>query len=66
MTFTDDEQMLALIYGNGTRTGLITALKNMRKVLQPDEKELCTMADSLIDKLCRTTDDDFVESSAFF
>ena len=38
MKLTKDERMLAVLYGDGTRIGLINALKKMRMVLQENEQ----------------------------
>ena len=59
-TFTFEETNLLCIYnGTGTRTGLISALAEMRGYLEPDEDELRELTDSAIAKLERMTDSDF-------
>ena len=40
MKLTKDEEMLVLLYGDGTREGLQKALMEMQKTLQADETEL--------------------------
>ena len=47
MKLTKDEQMLVLLYGDGTKSGLEKALIDMRETLQPDEAELIKMTDWL-------------------
>lgn len=59
MKLTKDEKMMALLYGDGTRTGLIKALREMRSVLQEDEQELKTMTDGFLSKLKHMTDSEF-------
>ena len=44
MKLTKDERMLAVLYGDGTRCGLINALEKMRMVLQEDEKAYASEA----------------------
>ena len=61
MKLTKDEQMMTLLYGDGTRTGLINALKAMRSALQEDERELMGMTDGFLSKLERMTDSEFRE-----
>lgn len=62
MKLTKDEEMLALLYGDGSRTGLIAALKNMRKALQRDERDLLRMTDGFLQKLSGMTDEEFKEA----
>ena len=64
MKLTKDERMMALLYGDGTRTGLIRELEKMRPVLQPDEEELRDMTDRLLSKLSRMTDSEFEKAVA--
>ena len=59
MNLTDDEQMLVILYGDGTRQGLLDALTAMRAQLMPDEAELEEMSASLIRKVSIMTDEDF-------
>ena len=66
--FTFEEQNLLCIYngsGGGTRTGVITALTEMRGYLEPDEDELRTLTDSALAKLGRMTDADFAALDLF-
>ena len=59
-TFTFEETNLLCIYnGNGTRTGVIAALTQMRGYLEPDENELRELTDSALTKLERMSDADF-------
>jgi hypothetical protein len=48
MKLTKDEEMLVLLYGDGTREGLQKALMEMQKTLQADETELREMTDSFL------------------
>lgn len=61
MRLTRDEQMLALLYGDGTKAGLEKALMDMRKTLQMDEAELMNMTDQLLKKLQEMTEGSFRE-----
>ena len=61
MRLTRDEQMLALLYGDGTKAGLEKVLMNMRKTLQMDEAELMNMTDQLLKKLRGMTERSFRE-----
>lgn len=56
--FTFDEINLMCIYNTGTRAGLMQALTDMRKYLEPDETEL---RDSTLHKLGGITDKQFAE-----
>ena len=58
----NSEEMLALLYGDGTRPGLVRALTDMRKALQEDEKELRGMTDGLLRKLGGMTDEEYEEA----
>jgi len=62
MKLTKDEEMLALLYGDGSRIGLIAALKDMRKALQRDERDLLRMTDGFLQKLSGMTDEEFKEA----
>ena len=57
--FTFDEINLMCIYNTGTRTGLMQALTDMRKHLEPDETELRELTDSTLRKLGSITDEQF-------
>ena len=59
MKLTKDEQMLVLLYGDGTKAGLEKALTDMRETLQPDEAELMKMTDRLLKKLWHMTEPTF-------
>ena len=59
MKLTKDEQMLVLLYGDGTKSGLEKALIDMRETLQPDEAELMKMTDRLLKKLWHMTEPTF-------
>jgi len=59
MTFDHDEVMLIMLYGNGTRLGLVQNLRLMQCYLQPDETALRKLSNMVIEKLLRMTDNDF-------
>ena len=61
MTLTKDEHMLSLLYGDGTREGLVRALEEMKAALEPDEEELLSMTETLLGKLKSMTDARFQE-----
>lgn len=61
MNFTHDEINLMAIYNPGTRQGLIAELTAMRKYLEPDEAELLELTDSVLAKLSRMTDKEFLQ-----
>ena len=63
MKLTKDERVLVVLYGDGTRCGLINALEKMRMVLQEDELELRQMTDGFLLKLENMTDDEFGEAA---
>lgn len=60
-TFTFEETNLLCIYNTGSRTGLIEALTDMRQELAPDEHQLRSLTDSVLDKLQNMTDDQFAQ-----
>ena len=60
-TFTNDEMNLMCIYNTGTKDGLMDALAAMREYLEPDEKELLTLTDSVLEKLEAITDAEYAE-----
>ena len=59
--FTFDEINLMGIYNTGTRAGLMQALTDMRKHLEPDETELRELTDSTLRKLGGVTDKQFAK-----
>ena len=59
MKLTKDEEMLVLLYGDGTREGLQKALMEMQKTLQADETELREMTEQLLEKLQHMSDRQF-------
>ncbi len=61
MNFTHDEINLMEIYNPGTRGDLIAELTAMRKYLKPDETELLELTDSVLAKLSRMTDKEFLQ-----
>jgi len=64
-TFTNDEMNLMCIYNTGTKDGLMDALTSMREYLEPDEKELLTLTDSVLEKLEVMTDAEYAELELF-
>ena len=64
-TFTNDETNLMCIYNTGTKEGLMDALVAMREYLEPDEKELLELTDSVLGKLESVTDEDFAALELF-
>ena len=56
---TFDEITLMSLYTDGTRTGTIRALKEMRGYLDAGETELLTLTDSTISKLEQMPDEAF-------
>ena len=59
--FTFEEMNLLCIYNNGSRTGLIEALTEMRGELSPEEAELRELTDSALGKLRAMSDAEFAE-----
>ena len=57
--FTLQELNLICIYDPGTRTGLIAELSNMTSYLAQEETELKNLADSVVDKLCKMTEEEY-------
>ena len=55
----DERQLMALYNGNGTRTGLIASLREMRGHLEAEEKELRELTDSAIRRLEAMSDEDY-------
>ncbi len=55
----EEQQLMALYNGSGTRSGLIAALREMRGYLGADDADLQVLTDSAIGKLVAMTDDDF-------
>ena len=59
MIFNNDEMNLMCIYDTGSRTGLMSALSEMRKELSEDEVELRELTDSTLNKLSAMSDEDY-------
>ena len=60
--FTNDEMNLMCIYNrDGSRKGMISALKSMRQYLGEDDEELQALTDSTLQKLERINDREFEE-----
>lgn len=59
-TITYEEQQLIAFYNSiGTRTGLITALREMREYLGPEDADLRMLTDSTIGKLEAMSDEEY-------
>lgn len=59
---TFEETNLLCVYNgtsDGTRSGLIAALTEMKGYLEADENELCSLTDSALSKLERMSDEEF-------
>ena len=58
--FTNDEMNLMCIYNrNGSRKGMMAALKAMRQYLGEDDEELLALTDSTLQKLERISNDEY-------
>lgn len=57
--FTIQELNLICIYDTGTRNGLIAEITDMTTYLMSEETELKTLADSVIAKLGKMTDEEY-------
>ena len=57
--FTHDEINVMCIYNTGSRTGLISELKEMQNYLASDQTELRGYADSCISKLEGMSDEQY-------
>lgn len=59
MEFSKDEMYLMMLYSPGNKSGLVKALKGMKKQLTPEETELRNMTDSTLAKLEIMTEEEF-------
>ena len=55
----EEQQLMALYNGSGTRAGLISALQEMRGYLGDEDGNLRELTDSAIGKLEAMTDEDY-------
>lgn len=55
----EEQQLMALYNGSGTRSGLIVELKQMRGYLGGEDSDLRALTDSAIGKLETMTDADY-------
>ena len=55
----EEQQLMALYNGSGTRTGLLAELTQMRGYLGDGDGDLRELTDSAIGKLEAMTDDDY-------
>lgn len=65
MNFSGEEQFLMMLYNPGSRLGLIAELNTMKEYLTLREKRLNRLANRVIAKLERITDEEF-ESLDFY
>ena len=61
----EEQQLMALYNGSGTRGGLITALREMRGYLGGGDGDLRALTDSAIGKLEAMTAEDYVALDLF-
>ena len=54
-----EENVMAVLYRRDTREQTITAMEEMKKVLQEDEQDLLKLTESTIRKLRSMSDEDF-------
>ena len=59
MEFSKDEMYLMMLYSPGMKSGLVEALKQMKMQLTPEERELCSMAESTLAKLEVMSEEEF-------
>ncbi|QOV18557.1 transposon-transfer assisting family protein [Blautia liquoris] len=57
--FNVEETNLMCIYNTGSRSGLLSELTQMQTHLEPDERELLELTQSVVDKLNTMSDDEF-------
>ncbi|WP_313129514.1 transposon-transfer assisting family protein [Anaerocolumna sp.] len=57
--FTVEESNLMCIYNTGSRTDLLSELKEMQSHLAADETELLTLTKTVMDKLSAMSDEEF-------
>lgn len=57
--FNVEETNLMCIYNTGSRSGLLSQLTQMQTHLEPDERELLELTQSVVDKLNAMSDDEF-------
>ncbi len=59
--FTEDEFMLLTLYGARTRAATISAIREVRSCLEVDEVFLRELTESVLAKLARMSDSDFMK-----
>lgn len=59
--FTKDELMLMSIYNEGNVNSTISALREMRAHIDADQPELMEMTDAVLEKLVKTSDEEYAE-----
>ena len=57
----EEQQLMGLYNGSGTRAGLIAELTQMRGYLGDEDGDLRALTDSAIDKLEAMTDEDYAD-----
>ena len=65
MNFTNDEMNLMCIYNTGSRESLMRELREMRGYIGADQPELLAMTDSALQKLDKTSDEEFTKLELF-
>ena len=59
--FSPEEQMLMMLYSPGDRPGLSAELEAMKTQLNKRERKLRGLTESVLEKLARISDDDFLQ-----
>lgn len=59
MEFSNDELIVMMLYGPGSRPGLILALEEMNGQFTPADTELSALVASILPKLAAMTDEEF-------
>ena len=59
MTFTKDEEMMLLLYGEDTKEGFLNNIRSMQAQLQPDERKLNRLADAVFRKVQSMTEEEY-------
>ena len=65
MNFTNDEMNLMCIYNTGSRESLMRELREMRGYIGADQPELLNMTDSALQKLGKSSDEEFTKLELF-
>ncbi len=65
MKFSQDEMYLMMLYSPGNRLGLVKSLKEMKKLLTPEETELLAMTESTLRKLEVMKEEEFEQLNLY-